>query len=238
MSQFALLDCTTWVHGYDFTGDTNKLTLETGAEELDATTFGSGGWKKTAGGLKSVTTSFDGYWQSAPDAEGFDDLANADRVVTISPTGVEGSTAYLFQATKLKYQAFGNVGDLTPFTLDMSGSNTAGMVRGKVASDASTVSAQGAFGSVVQLGPVSSTQFVYATLHVFGTPGTTLTVKVESAADAAFTTAHDVQAFTAMTDAGGQWLSRKAGAITDSYYRFNVTDLTGTFTVAGSIAVQ
>lgn len=238
MSDFALLDCTTWVNGYDFTGDTNKLTLDISAAELDATVFSGGGWKKSVGGLKSVVSSLEGLWDSGPDAEGFTDLGTAGRVVTVSPDGAEGSAAYLFQAAKLKYSAFGKVGDLTPFSLDMSGSNTAGVVRGQIAKKPGAVSTTGAVGSVVNLGAVSSSQFVYATLHVFGIPGTTITVKVESASDAAFTTPHDVQSYGAITASGGSWLIRKPGAITDTFFRFNVTAITGTFTVAGSIAVQ
>jgi len=239
MSQFALLNCTSWVHGYDFTGDTNKVALEASAEELDATVFGGGGWKKVVGGLKTVTGALEGYWQSGPDNESFGDLGTANRVVTMSVDGTATSTAYMFQATKLKYSAFGKVGDLTPFTLDMSGSNTAGMVRGQVAAPPTVVSATGAFGSVVQLGAVSSTQYVYASLHVLGTPGTTVTVKVESASNAGFTTGvADVQSFGAVTAAGGTWLLPKAGAIANTYYRFNATAITGSFTLAGSIGVR
>lgn len=238
MSEFALLDATTWVGGYDFTGDTNKLTVETDAEELDATVFGGGGWKKVAGGLKSVAASMEGLWQAPPDDEGFSNLGVANRVVTVSPTGEEGSTAFMFQAATLKYSAFGSVGDLTPFSLDMSGSSTAGVVRGLVAAKPTEVSATGAIGTPVELGAVASGQYVYAALHILGTPGTTITVKVESASDADFTTPHDVQSFGAVTASGGQWLIKKAGPITDTFYRFNITDITGTFTVAGSIAVQ
>lgn len=238
MSKFALVDATTWVGGYDFTGDTNKLTVETDAEELDATVFGSGGWKNVVGGLKSVSASMEGLWQAPPDNEGFSNLSSANRVVTVSPTGEEGSTAFMFQAATLKYSAFGNVGDLTPFSLDMSGSNTVGVVRGQIAAAPADVSETGAIGTPVNLGAVSSTQYVYATIHIFGTPGTTITVKVESASDADFTTANDVRSFGALTTSGGTWMIRKAGSITDTYYRFNVTDITGTFKVAGSIAVH
>jgi hypothetical protein len=238
MSVFSLLDCTAWVSGYDFTTDSNKLTIETSAEELDATTFGGGGWKAVAGGLKSVSGSLEGLWQGAPDAQGFGELGVFDRVVTVSPTGEAGSTAYMFQATQLKYSAFGNVGDLTPFSLDLSGSNTAGVVRGQIALTPNEVTETGPVGSVVNLGAVSGDQFVYATLHAFGTPGTTLSVKVESASDAAFTTPHDVQAFSVITASGGSWMLRKSGPTTDTYFRFNVTAITGSFTLAGAIAVQ
>lgn len=239
MSAFALLDCTAWIGGHDFSGESNKLTLETMAEELDATTFRSGGVKEVKGGLKSVDANLDGLWDVSPDAEGFDSLGTSGRVVTISPSSDEGDVAYMFQATQLKYSAFGNIGDLIPFSLEMQGSSTAGVVRGQIAKKSGSVTTPGAIGSAVELGAVSSTQFVYATLHVFGTPGSTITVKVESSDTEAFSgTPSLVQSFSAVTTSTGAWLTRKAGAITDTFYRFNVTAITGTFTVAGAIAVQ
>ena len=238
MSIFPLLDCTTWVDDYDFTGDSNKLTLDAEVEDLDGTVFGGGGWKKLAGGLKTVSGSLEGFWQSGPDAEGFSDLGNASRPVTVSPTGAALSTAFLFQATKLKYSAFGEVGALTPFTLDMSGSTTVGMVRGQVAAAKQSVAATGALGSPVQLGAVSSTQKVYAIVHIFGTPGTTITVKVQSDNASNFPSAADVATIGPLTTAGGTWMTPVAGVIADDWFRFNVSAITGTFTVAGAIAVQ
>lgn len=238
MSIFPLLDATTFVDDYDFTGDSNKITVDAEVEDLDGTVFGGGGWKRLAGGLKTVTASLEGFWQSGPDGEGFSDLGNAARPVTVSPTGVAASIAYLFQVTKLKYSAFGDVGSLTPFSLDMSGSNTVGMVRGQVAAAKQAVSATGALGSAVQLGAVSSTQKVYAIFHIFGTPGTTITVKVQSDNASNFPSATDVATIGPLTTAGGTWMTPVAGPNTDDWFRFNVSAITGTFTVAGAIAVQ
>lgn len=239
MSVGPLLSCTTWVDDYDFTGDSNKLTVDAEVEDLDATTFGSGGWKVLAGGLKTAAASLEGFWQSAPDAEGFADLGNVDRVVTISPTGLAASPAFMFQASKLKYSAFGQVGQLTPFTLDMSGSNTVGMVRGQVTAAKQAVSATGQLGSVVQLGAPTAGQYVYAALHVFGTPGTTITVQVQSDDNAGMTSPTTRGTIGPLTSAGGVWLARVAGPFSgEAYWRMNVSAITGTFTVAGAIAVQ
>jgi hypothetical protein len=238
MSIFPLLDCTTWVGGYDFTGDTNKLTVDAEVEDLDGTVFGGGGWKKLAGGLKSVAAGLEGFWQGAPDLEGFSDLGNTNRVVMASPTGLALSPAFLFQATKLKYSAFGQVGELTPFSLDLAGSNSVGLVRGQVAAAKQSVNATGALGSAVQLGAVGAAQFVYAGFHVFGAPGTTITVKVQSDNASNFPSATDVATLGPLTAAGGTWMTRVAGPITDDWFRFNVSAITGTFSVAGAIAVQ
>lgn len=238
MSVFYLLDCSAWVDGYDFSGDSNKLSLSAEVADLDRTRFRGGGWKSLRGGLKSVTAGLEGLWSDEPDLEGFGDLGGADRAVTISPTGVAGDRAYVFKATKLKYSAFGEVASLTPFTLDMSGSNTTGLVRGRVAAALGDVSATGQLGSVLNLGAVSSTQYLYAVAHVFGTPGTTITIDVESDDAAGMASPTTRGTLGPLTAAGGTWLARVAGPITDTYWRLNVSAITGTFTVAGAIAVQ
>jgi hypothetical protein len=236
---FALLDCTTWVDDYDFTGDSNKISLSPEVTELDGTVFGGGGWNKPTGGLKMAAAALEGFWQAPVDAEGFADLGSVDRAVTVSPTGLVASPAFLFQATKLKYTAFGDVGALTPFTLDMSGSNTTGMVRGQVAAAKQAVSGAGALGSAVLLGAPVAGQYVYAALHVFGTPGTTITVQVQSDDNAGMTSPTTRGTIGPVTAAGGTWLARVAGPFAgETYWRLNVSAITGTFTVAGAIAVQ
>src|SRR5260221_32798 len=54
MAPVALVNATIWVGGHDFSSDSNKLMLSAESEALDATTFGSAGWKENRGGLKQV----------------------------------------------------------------------------------------------------------------------------------------------------------------------------------------
>lgn len=241
MTAFALNNVATWVDGHDFTGDSNKIALNVEVEDLESTTFASLGWKERKGGLRSVDASLEGWWASATsdsvDSDTFSTLGLADRVVTVSTSGTALDPAFFFQASKLKYSMFDEVGSLTPFSLDMSGSNTVGAVRGQVAKARGAVSGTGAVGSAVQLGAPSATQFVYAAFHVFGTPGTTISAKVESDNAFAFSSPTSVQTFGPITAAGGTWVTRTAGPLTDDWFRFNVTAITGTFVVAGAIAV-
>lgn len=240
MGSFALVDATTWVAGYDFTTNLNQMSISAEAEQLDSTTFGGGGWRSRAGGLKSVQAQLAGFWESAasaaPDPQAFPDLGVADRVVTMAPTAAEGSVAYFAQLGKFGYQMFGQVSELTPFSLSMTGTNGAGLVRGQVAKAKGTVSAIGATGSVVQLGTVAAGQYLYAALHTFSA-GTTLTLQVQSAATVGFASPTVRGTFTAATTVGGLWLARVAGPITDAYYRLNVSAVTGTFQIAGAIGV-
>lgn len=240
MGSFALTDATCWVAGYDFTTDLNQITLNAAVAEQDNTTFGSGGYRSRIGGLKDVTAQVAGFWQSAtsaaPDPQAFPDLGVADRVCTFAPTSTEGSVAYTAQVGKFGYQLFGSVGDVTPFSLNMSGTNAQGLVRGMVAKAKGTVSATGALGSVQQVGAVASGQFLYAALHVFSA-GTTCTVQVQSSSTVGFASPTTRGTFTPATTTGGLWLARVAGPITDTYWRLNVSAITGTFQVAGVIAI-
>lgn len=240
MPSFALTDATCWVAGYDFTTDINQITLGATAEELDNTTFGSGGYRSRIGGLRDVQAQVAGFWQSAtaaaPDPQAFPDLGVADRVCTFAPTSAEGAVAYTAQLGKFAYELFGEHGAVTPFSLTMNGTNGQGLVRGQVAKAKGTVSATGALGSVQQLGAVATGQYLYAALHVFSA-GTTMTVQVQSATAVGFASPTTRGTFSAATTTGGLWLTRVAGPITDTFWRLNVSAITGSFQVAGVIAI-
>lgn len=241
MALFSMTDCTTWIDDYDFTGDLNKVTFDVEVDELETTVFGGGGYRSRVGGLRSVSMSGDGFWQAGTnlvDAELVPDLGTADKVVTISPTGVAGATAYMAQLGKFKTSLFGGVGEVAPFSLECSGTNNVGVVRGQVTKAKGTVSATGALGSGPQIGAVSATQYLYGTLHLFGTAATTITVVLESDDNSGFTTATTRATLGPLTASGGTWATRTAGAITDDYFRYRVTAVTGTWTVAGAIGVQ
>lgn len=244
MAPIALIDAGIYIGGHDFTGDTNKIMLDGEGNELDKTTFASQGWRERAIGLKDVKASAEGFWASAAsdavDPEAFGNLGVTDRVFTITPTRVEAQTAYMSQFVESAYSIDGEVGELLPFTLGLSGSNKQGLVRGQLAKAKGAVSAPGALGSPVQLGAVGASQFVYATLHVFPTVGTTISVKIESDNASNFASPANVGTppnFALITTAGGTWAVRVPGPITDDWFRFNVTAITGTFTVAGAIGV-
>lgn len=241
MAALALTDAFVYVAGHDFTGDSNQLALNMDAAALPVTTFRSGGWDEVVGGLKTQTLDLSGYWQSAVsdsvDSESFSDLATANRVHTIGPTETEGDVAYLFRAGKFHYEPFGGtIGDVAGFTLNSSGTDGYGVVRGQLAKAKGTVSATGALGTGLQLGAVGASEHLYASFHVFSA-GTTITVVVESDDNSGFTTATTQATIGPITATGGTWAARVAGAITDTYYRLRVTAITGTFSVAGAIAI-
>lgn len=243
MSSFMLRDVTTWVAGYDFTTDLNQVSIAASIDDLDNTTFGNAGYRSRTGGLRSVDASLSGYWQSAAtdavDPQAFGSIGTIDQAVTISPTGsTEGSTAYMFQGGKFSYNMFGQVGEVTPFDLDMMGTQGAGgLVRGVITKAKGSVSATGATGTAWNGGNVASGQYLYATFHVFGTPGTTITAVVESDDNGAFSSATTRITFGPITTAGGTWGTRVAGPLTETHYRLRVSAITGTFTIASAIGI-
>lgn len=243
MGVLALTNAFCYLHGHNFTCDTNQLNLSLEAAQLDRTTFCSNGWTTLAGGgLKSGQFSMGGFWQSAAsdavDPQAFADLGVAGRVFTFGPAETEGEVAYMWQGGHFNYQLLGSIGELAPFTLEAAGTDGVGAVRGRLAKARGSVSATGALGSVLNLGAVGAGQYLYATLHVLGTPGTTITVLVESDDAAGFSSPTTRATIGPLTAAGGTWMTRVAGPVTDTHWRVNVSAITGAFEVAGAIAIQ
>jgi hypothetical protein len=239
----AMANVYTWFAGYDMTGQTNNTSLTVESDELDDTPYGATARSRIAG-LESVESSIEGFWNSAEsaavDPEVFNELGGAVQVVTQSPTGAEGGVAYLWQARKFTYTVGTDVGEVLPFKLDArnaKSNGSAGAVRGQVATAKGTVNTTGALGSALELGAVSAGQYLYGSFHVFGS-GTTITVVLESDEDDTFASATTRATIGPLTAAGGAWATRTAGAITDTWFRYRVTAVTGTFTVAGAIGIK
>jgi len=237
---FSLTNVFAHLAGYDFTGDSNSATLASDAESLEATPFGPG-WRSYVGGLKSSAFDMAGFWQSAAsqavDPEAFAALGVSDRVLTFGASQVEGDPAYMLQAVETSYSLGGDVGQVAPFTLAASGSNGAGTVRGKLTKSRGNVTGTGAIGTGVQLSAPSSTQAVYCTVHIF-TAGTTITLQLQSDDNGGFTTPTTIATIGPLTTSGGTWMTKVPGPLTDSFFRLNVSAITGTFNMAASIGVQ
>jgi hypothetical protein len=232
-----LTDATLWAADYNLTSVTHQLALNASVKEQDVTVFGGNGYVSMIAGLRQVSAEVHGYWDAPPDASIYNSIGVFDVPVTIAPTSTEGSTAYMFQSARTKYTMFGKVGDAIPFNYSATGSNTLGLVRGLIVDAPGNVSAVGVTGTPQQVGAGAANKFIYATYHVF-TAGTTMTIQVQSAptVGGTYTTRATFPAFTAI---GGYWLTRvTASGITDPWWRFNVSAITGTFNGAGAIAVQ
>lgn len=239
MATFALTDAFLWVAGYDFTGDSNEIMLSCEGDQLDVTTFGSGGWRESIIGLKTSTLNAAGFWQGdTVDPAVFDNLGVGGEVTTASTMQTEGERAYLLKAMKHNYTPFGGpVGEVAGYSMQGSCSDGVGVVQGLLAKESGTVSATGATGTALELGAVSSGQTLYASFHVF-TAGTTITAVIQSDTEEAFGDTPETRiSFTGVTSAGGSW-GTDPGAHADTWYRLNVTGITGSFVIGCAIGIQ
>lgn len=253
MTTIALLDVASYVDGHDFTGDSNSTTLTLGRAPLDRTTFRSGGWTTLRGGLRTAEFAQRGFWAAdtdSVDASAFNALGSTERVHTMAPSEQVGGVAYMWRAQAFTYNALeGDIGQLAGFTLNSQGADTVGVVRGKLAVvpfDQSTLTAitygtTGTAGAPIELPAVDDdpAQHLYATVHVLGTPGTTVTLELESDTTEDFDDTPEVQATIGpLTAAGGTWVTPVAGPITDTWWRVNIDAITGTFTLAVALGVH
>lgn len=242
---YAALLHTTWVAGYDFTGDTNETTLDISFDELQATPFGSTGRVKTAG-WETVDGAVRGFWDAgsnAVDANAFTGLGNTVQVVTQTQSGAEGDVAWMYQGKKFRYQLGGPAGEILPFELDIKsskgngGTASVGSVRGGVLKAKGNISGTGVAGSVMQVGAVAAGQYLYCSLHTFAI-GTSFTLQIQSDNASNFPSATTQMTTSSITAVGGTWVTRVPGPITDDYWRVNVSAVSGTSQIAVAIGIK
>ncbi|GLY55220.1 hypothetical protein [Lentzea sp. NBRC 102530] len=239
MATHVALDVTTWLGGYDLTGDSNQTQTTFEVDALEDTRFRMRGRSRVAG-LETATTSVSGfavYGDGEVDDVAFDGLATA-QPLSQSVDGEEESVAYFWQARTFNYQTFGNVGELVPFSLSAQSGRgagsvrTGGRVRGRVLkTNDAVVSATGATGTAFELGEVDAGRYLYAAFHVFSA-GASITAVLESDEDDTFGSATTRMTFGPITAVGGVWGTRVAGPITDTWYRLRVTAISGDFELA------
>jgi hypothetical protein len=241
MAKFVFNDGKVFSGGYDLSDHITSVNLEITAEELDATTINSGGFREKLGGLKDSTLSMDGFYEAGankPDALLGASIGNELIVTTVPDAGV-GNTAYFMKSRLFSYQMFGSVGEIAPFSISKSQSDDE-VVQGKIELDGALTATGNSTG--VQLGAVGATERVYVAIHctaVSGTSTPTVTFKLQSDDNSSFTSPTDRITFTGITAIGADYQSA-AGAITDTYYRLNYT-ISGTnpsFSIHATIGIE
>ena len=228
MTKHVLTDQKLIVGAYDITGSTNAIALEYSAEEKDCTVYGND-TRAMLGGLKKVQVQAGGFYDAVPlDSPLFNAVGVADSIISMFTEGTaDGDVAYFFKAMAGKYDLSASVGDLFKYSLG-AGASQGPLVRGVLLND-STETASGD-GSAIQVGAASSSQKVYAAVHVLESSGSgdqTLDVTIGSDDNAGFTSETNRFTFTQTTTAVTSQLLILDGPITDDYYRVN-------FAIAGS----
>ena len=223
MAKFVFNDGKVFSGGYDLSDHITSVNLEIMAEELDATTINSGGFRERLGGLKDSTLSMDGFYE-----------AGANK-----PDAGVGNTAYFMKSRLFSYSMFGTVGEIAPFSITKSQSDDE-VVQGKIEIDGALTATGNSTG--VQLGAVGSTERIYVAIHctaVSGTSTPTVTFKLQSDDNSSFTSPTDRITFSNITAIGADYQSA-AGAIADDYFRLNYT-ITGTspsFSIHATIGIE
>lgn len=204
-------DARLYLAQYDLTTNIQSVALAYGADALDATTLSST-TRTRAGGLKSVSLGYSGFWDATASSSGIDKVMNANLGVsgvpaTVTPTkSSEGAIAYLFTSLHTEYQHGGAVGELKKISVKAEGD--ANLVRGQIMRN-TTAESSGKTGTWFQLGGSTTKTAVNAALHIFSAPGTssgqTLTISLQSANSSLGGGATSRIAFTASSAEGGQW---------------------------------
>lgn len=243
MGTLAITNAYAFVGGHDFTGDMNTWRLGGEADAEECTNMRSGGWREYKLGLKKSMLELGGHWQSeaadAVDPETFDNMGVANRVITTGQLETEGEPAFIHRGMQADYTVGGDLGRISPFRVTANGTDgPTGVVRGGLAVKKTTITTTGAKGTALNLGLIGAGRHLYATLHLLGTAGTSITAQVESDEDNTWSSATSRIAFGAQTVANGYWGARVAGAIAnDDWFRLNVTAITGTWVIACAIGI-
>lgn len=241
MTTLAFTDSLVFIGEHDATSDANQVGLQVSADDLDVTTFGSGGYRDRIGGLRSATVNLNAF-TSAGDGE-IDPALFANITsrlpVSIAPEGnTEGVTAYSLEATQFDMSWGAQIGQVHEITATMmsSGQGTP-VVRGRLeAIRAARSSSSNSTGS--QLGALSADQRLYSALHVFATTGSpTLDVVIQSDNAGGFASPTSRITHTQATAATSEF-SSVAGAIADDHWRASWTfGGSGTITFAVVIGI-
>lgn len=227
-----------WLDGFDISGDLNAYALSMGSEIQEDTALGDD-TKSNASGLKAGQFEAEGYWQAGTDKIDeilYTRIGLSGLVLSAAgETGAEGELAFSLQPILGEYSPGAAIGEMMKFTVSAESGNHKPIYRGTVAHNA--VRTGNGNGTAFNLGTVSATQKVYASLHVLALTGTSIAVKVQSDDAGGFGSPTDRITFTTATAKGAQYASL-AGAITDNQWRANWTLVGSSVTFIVIIGIQ
>lgn len=227
MSVYANTDIRWYVGQYAVSSRAKSATFGVDCDVLDTTAISTSGWTEVIAGKKSGQFSLElmsDFADAGLDETMFAALGTADVTQSFSVGSTVGSPGYTFKSLSTQYVPIqGEPGALAMASL--SGSSSGAIARGKMlAVDGTAITSSGT-GAAVQVGALTSTQVLYAGLHVTAASGTTPTLAVVIQSDTVgFPSATSRITFSTATDTTNRYqLSSVAGAITDDYWRVSYT---------------
>lgn len=245
MGKQVLLDCRLFAVGADLSGHSNKVEITAEVEDKDTTNYRSGGWKEVLGGLASSEIAGEGQWE-AGDPSKVDDASWAALgglgPYTVCPNdSAVAALAYLTRGMRAEFTFGESVGEVAPWSGMVKSSWP--VARGQIGHPPGTARTASGTGTALELGALAAGQRLYAALHVLSVAGTdapTITGRIESDADAGFTSPTTRLTFAAVTAAGGQILRTNGTAITDTHYRvaWEISGTAPSFLFAVSLGIR
>lgn len=222
MTAHILRDVECWFAQYRLRGQMNSCALQDAVDISEATVFGDAAKRRIAQ-LYNPSCGMEGYYDpTATDKPAHDNLGVANVPLSVAPLGATvGNRAYLMRVINGEISFGGAVGDVLPFSLSAEGSDGGRLIRGYVGHAATRTTT--ANGVAINLGALTSTQKLYAALHVLDASiSDTLDVVIASDNAEAFSSGTTRGAFTQASAASSQWLTID-GPITDDWWRVQWT---------------
>lgn len=233
MGQLVFQNAKIFFAGANLQTDLNQVDVNTARAMLNATVFGDTFLRNRAG-IAIVNASIAGFWNAGTNPDKpyptlFDNLGSDDKLLSVFPTTIEeGSTTnkgLAFNATQSRFNLRGRHGDLLGFDAAFTGRGQR-LLEVTCLKDASVnMETASQNWTAFNVGAVTASQYLYAGLHVLEHQGTspTLDVTIQSDSAIGFPSPTTRITFTQATTRGGQYATRVAGAITDTWWRASWT---------------
>lgn len=224
MAHLVLTEPRIYLGSYDITTDTKDVSLDIAVPDLDDSHFGST-WNARLAGVPDASLNFSGSLELTDDGQDettFGYVGGSDTTVSVAAQYGLGNVGYGFKSLLASYSLLGAHGEIAPISGSALGQSRAFRGTQLHLSD-SAVTGTGT-GTAFNVGAVSSTQRLYATLHVVSASGITPTLDVTIESDDAegFPSAVTRLTFTQATGKTHQFAS-VAGPITDTWFRVKHT---------------
>lgn len=235
MGQVVFYNARIFFAGADLSTDLNSVQVALSRTMLNATVFGDQ-FVRNRAGLGNADVSIDGFWNAGTNPDKaypsvFNAMGTDDQILTVFPNGIiEGSTTQVGMGCLTTVNTFDPIKGSHGQMLGFSGKFSS---RGNPAVEAMALKdSTGSFytssdvGNKYNLGAVSSTQYLYAGMHVIGYQGTSPTLDMLIQSDTDASAGGETTRITFSQVAGataGRYATRVAGPITDTYWRANWT---------------
>jgi hypothetical protein len=242
MAVYAMTNVGIFVDSLNISGFAQQLSLDAMADELDVTTFASGGWKQKKTGLASYTCSIQGlqdYATTGVDPTFPISLLGGYDTITVAPTGgaAVADPAFFGSGLLTAYQPLtGNVGDMAQFNFGWAGSSQ--LVRGQMLHPSAARTASGN-GTTTTFTTPTASQSLYASFHVLSVSGAgTITFTIQTDDNSGMTTPTTRITSNAFAAVGAQVASLSGALAGETHIRvaYTIAGFTSvTFAVAAGV---